>query len=100
MAPPPAAPAVAVATDMTPSTVYDGDGCRTSATGADGTAGRSRCETTFLYKEDGPADLDTYEADVIAGLDADVPHIPSKYVYDDTGSGTCRCRCALEWKTK
>jgi len=53
----------------------------------------------FLYKEDGAADLDTFEKDVIAGFAAPDRFLPSKYIYDDAGSGTCRCRVCLEWRS-
>jgi len=94
----PPAPA-AVAAAVAPSTVDDGTRCGTSVTNADGTAGRPRYETTFLYHEDGAADLDTFEADVIAGFAAPDRFFPSKYFYDDAGSGTCRCRVCFEWQS-
>ena len=65
----------------------------------DGTVDRPCYETTFLYKEDGAADLDTFEKDVIAGFAAPDRFLPSKYIYDDAGSGTCRCRVCLEWRS-
>jgi len=95
---PSSAPA-AVAAAVAQSTVDSGTRCGTSVTDADGTVDRPRYETTFLYKEDGAADLDAFEKDVIAGFAAPDRFLPRKYIYDDAGSGTCRCRVCLEWRS-